>query len=135
MADLSITAANVLPGAGAVTEDGLAGATITAGQAVYRDTDNSYKLADADAASALIRTARGIALNGAAAGQPLKIQKSGEITIGATLTGGTTYYLSGAAGGICPLADVGTGEYFHIVGIAKSTTVMLLALAYSGVSG
>ncbi|MEY9580961.1 hypothetical protein ABIE88_008537 [Bradyrhizobium diazoefficiens] len=135
MTDLVITAANVLPGTGAVTEDGLAGATITAGQAVYRDTDGTYKLADADGASALIRTARGIALNGGSAGQPIRIQKSGEITIGATLTGGVTYYLSNTAGGICPLADVGTGEYFHIVGIAKSTTVMLMSLAYSGVSG
>jgi hypothetical protein len=134
MADLSVTAANCLPGAGAVIEEGLAGATITAGQAVYRDTDGSYKLADADGASATIRTARGIALNGASAGQPLKIQKAGEITLGATLTAGTTYYLSNTAGGICPLADVGTGEYYHIIGIAKSASVLLLALAYSGVS-
>lgn len=135
MADLSVTAANVLPGAGPTTEDGLAGATITAGQACYRDSDGTYKLADADGASATIRTARGIALNGAAAGQPIRIQRSGEITIGATMTAGVTYYLSNTPGGICPLADVGTGEYFHIIGIAKSTTVMLMSLAYSGVSG
>lgn len=134
MTDLTVTAASVLPGAGAVTEDGLAGATITAGQAVYRDTDGTYKLADADGASATIRTARGIALNGASSGQPVRIQRSGEITIGATLTPGTSYYLSGTPGGICPLADVGTGEYYHLVGIAKSSTNLLLALAYSGVS-
>lgn len=134
MADLSITAASVLPGAGALVEDGLAGATITAGQVVYRDTDGTYKLADADGASATIRTARGIALNGASSGQPLRIQKQGNITIGATLTAGTTYYLSNTAGGICPLADVGTGEYYHIIGIATSTTNLLMALAYSGVS-
>lgn len=134
MADLTITAASVLPGAGALVEDGLAGATITAGQAVYRDTDGTYKLADADGASATIRTARGIALNGASSGQPLRIQKQGNITIGATLTAGTTYYLSNTAGGICPLADVGSGEYYHIIGIATSTTNLLMALAYSGVS-
>lgn len=134
MADISVTAANVLPGAGAVVEDGLAGATITAGQVCYRDSDGTFKLADADGASAIIRTGRGVALNGAAAGQPLRIQRQGEITIGATMTAGTTYYLSNTPGGICPVADVGTGEYYHIIGIAKSTTVMLLALAYSGVS-
>ena len=113
----------MLPGAGAVTEDGLAGATITAGQAVYRDSDGSYKLADADGASATIRTCRGIALNGAAAGQPLRVQKSGEITPGATLTAGVTYYLSGPPGGICPVADVGTGEFFHTIFIAKSSII------------
>lgn len=134
MADLSVTAANVLPGAGAMTEDGLAGATITAGQVCYRDSDGTYKLADADGASSTIRTGRGIALNGAAAGQPVRIQRSGEITAGATLTPGTTYYLSGTPGGICPLADVGTGERWHIVGIAKSTTVMILSLVNSEVS-
>ncbi len=134
MADLSVTAANCLAGAGAVTEDGVAGATITAGQACYRDSDGSYKLADADGSSALIRTTRGIALNGASAGQPLRIQKQGEITLGATLTAGVTYYLSGTAGGICPIADVGNPERFAIIGIAKSTSVLLISLANSEVS-
>lgn len=134
MADLTVTAASCLPGAGAVIEEALAGATITAGQAVYRDSDGTYKLADADGASATIRTARGIALNGASAGQPLKIQKQGNITLGATLTAGVTYYLSNTAGGICPLADVGSGEYYHIIGIATSTTNLLMALAYSATS-
>lgn len=136
MTDISITAANVLKGAGAVTEEGIAGATITAGQVVYRDSsDQKYKLADANGASAAIRTPRGIALHGASDGQPLIIQRmSGEITIGATLTAGVTYYLSSDPGGICPLADVGSGEYFVIVGIAKSTTVLVLGGLYSGVA-
>lgn len=134
MTDLVITAANVLPGAGALFEDGLAGATITAGQVCYRDTDQSYKLADADGGSTLIRTPRGIAMNGASAGQPLRIQKQGEITIGATTVANTQYYLSNTAGGICPLADVGTGEYMSTIGLAKSTTVIVLNFASSGVA-
>lgn len=134
MADLTITAGNVLPGASALSDQGLAGEAITAGQVVYRDATGAYFKADADAGTALARTGRGIALNGASAGQPLTIQKSGEITIGAALTPGTTYYLSNTPGGICPIADVGVGEYYHIVGIAKSASVLLMALAYSGVS-
>lgn len=134
MSDLSITAGSVLPGAGAVTEDGLAGAAITAGQVCYRDTDGSYKLADSDAASALIRTPRGIALNTAGIGQPLRIQKQGEITIGATVVANTQYYLSNTPGGICPLADVGTGEYMATIGVAKSTTVIIINFAYTGVA-
>ena len=37
MADLTITAANVVPGAGARITNGTAGATVTAGQVVYLD--------------------------------------------------------------------------------------------------
>lgn len=132
--DISITAANVLPGAGAVTEDGVSGATITAGQVVYRDSDGSYKLADCNGASATIRTPRGIALNGASSGQPLRVQTAGDITIGGTLTAGTAYYLSGTPGGIRPVADNTTGDYPSVLGISSSTTVLRLSIKYSGVS-
>lgn len=136
MADLSVTAANVVKGSNAVTENGHAGETITAGQVVYRDAaTQKYLKCDADAPAAAARKPRGIALNGASDGQPLQIQKVGDIVIGATLTGGTTYYLSGAtAGGIAPLADVGSGEYYVIIGIAKSTSVLALSFNDSGVS-
>lgn len=134
MADISITAANVLPGPGAVVEDGAAGETIAAGKAVYKDATGNWMLADADSAVALARDAKAISLNGASLGQPIKVQKGGEITLGG-MTAGVTYYLSGAPGGICPIGDVGTGEYFDIIGIAKSTTNMKLAFCYSGVSG
>lgn len=136
MADLVITAASVLPGAGAVTQQGNSGDTITAGQAVYKDSSGNWVRADADSATAAARDAKGIALNGASSGQPITVQTAGEITLNAVLTAGTTYYLSGlAAGGICPLLDVGAGEYFDIIGIAKSTTNMKLVFAYSAVSG
>lgn len=136
MSDLSITAANVLPGAGASTESGMAGGTITAGMPVFKAADGSILATDADSATVLARTAIGIALNGASAGQPISYQKpGGDITIGATLTPGVTYYLSGNTGGICPLADVGATEYLSIIGIAKSATVMRIVSAYSGVLG
>lgn len=132
MSDISITAANVLKGSNAVTENGHAGETITAGQAVYLDTTTSkYKLADANGAAAL-RVPRGIALNGASDGQPLQVQTRGDITIGATLTAGVTYYLSSDPGGICPLADVGSGEYACIIGIAKTTAILSLGINASG---
>lgn len=131
MTDISITAANVVAGSNAVTENGFAGAAITAGQAVYRDTAGLYQLADSNGAAAL-RVPRGIALNSAGANQPLAIQRQGDITIGATLTAGVTYYLSDTPGGICPLADVGSGEYACIVGIAKSTTVLAIGINASG---
>lgn len=134
MVDISVTAASVLPGAGAITEDGIAGETITAGQALYKAADGFWYKADADSATALARDAKAISLNGASASQPVKVQKSGEITFNAAFTAGVTYYLSGTAGGICPVADVGTGEYYDVIGIAKSTTSMKLLFGYSGVS-
>jgi len=134
MADISITAANVVAGSDAVRESGTAGATITAGQLVYLDTsDMKYKLADANGAAAL-RVPNGIALNGASNGQPLSVQKGGDITIGGTMTAGIPYFLSDTPGGLCPLPDIGTGEYSCIIGIAKSTSVLAVNIQPSGVA-
>lgn len=134
MADLTITAANVVASANAVRESGTAGATITAGQLVYLDTtDMRYKLADNNGAAAL-RVPNGVALNGAANNQPLVIQKAGDITIGATMTAGVAYYLSDTPGGICPVADLASGEYPCIIGIAKSASLMEVGIHPSGVA-
>ena len=134
MADLTITAANVVAAANAVRESGTAGATITAGQLVYLDTtDMKYKLADNNGAAAL-RVPNGIALNGAANNQPLVIQKAGDITIGATMTAGVAYYLSDTPGGICPVADIASGEYPCIIGIAKSASLLDVGIHPSGVA-
>lgn len=135
MADLSVTATSVIAGADGVFESGVAGVSITAGQAVYKEPgSHSYLLADCNAPSIAARTALGIALNGGAAGQPIKIQKSGSITIGATLTGGVAYYLSGTAGGLRPVADNTTGDYPCVIGIATSTTVLKLNITPAGVA-
>lgn len=135
MTDLSVTAANVVRGSNATTEQGTAGETITAGQPVYKDsTSGKYMKTDSNSATAAARQARGIALNGASLNQPLMIQMSGDITIGATLTAGTAYYLSDTAGGICPLADVGAGEYVCLVGIAKSTSVLGINIVFPNVA-
>lgn len=134
MTDISITAGNVVPANNAIIERGTAGATITAGQVVYLDTsDNRYKLADADSATAAVRAARGIALNGASAGQPLAVQTGGDLTIGATIAAGVSYYLSaGTAGGICPIADLGQDDYPVLVGMGKSTTLLKVAIVDPG---
>jgi hypothetical protein len=126
MADLTITATSVLAGTGAVKENGTAGAAITAGQVVYKDASDAgkFKLADNDSATAAVRSPYGIALHGAASGQPLTVLKSGPITIGATTAVGVVYCLSSTAGGICPNADIATGDYNTIVGIGTSTTVI-----------
>lgn len=136
MADLTVTPASVLAGTNATITRGIAGATITAGQAVYLDeaTTGEWLLADSDSATVAARgSARfGIALNGASDGQPLAVQTGGNITIGATVVAGVAYYLSDTPGGICPFADLATGDYVTLVGIATSTTVIAIDTLYSG---
>jgi hypothetical protein len=135
MADISITAANVIAGGNASTVNGTAGAAVTAGQLGYLDTGTqTWKLADSNSGTAAAKTAQGVFLNGAASGQPVKVQKAGDITIGGTLTAGVAYYLSDAPGGLCPVADVGSGENVCLIGLAKSTTVLAIDIQAPGVS-
>lgn len=133
MADLSITAANVIAAAGALIDRGTGGAAITAGQSVYLDpTDGKYKLSDCDSATAAARECDGIALNGCADGQPLAVVTSGPVDVGEVLTLGQAYYLSATAGGIAPFADLGTGDYPVLLGIAKSTSRLHVVIAAAG---
>ena len=112
MADLVITASQVKAGAGAVEGTGVAGETTTAGQSVYEDAaDGKIKLADANLSLAAAK-ARGIALHGALANQPIRYQKGGKCIVGAGAAPakGTIYGVSGTAGGIAKLGDkTGTG--------------------------
>ncbi|XKM40330.1 hypothetical protein A4U53_030835 [Rhizobium ruizarguesonis] len=91
-------------------------------------------LADSNSATVEARQAKGIALNGASLNQPIAIHKSGDITIGAALTAGQAIYLSDTAGGLCPLADIGSGEYICQLGLAKSTTVLHVDIQFPGVA-
>lgn len=133
MTDIAITAANVVKGSDAMIEHGTAGATITAGQAVYLDTaTGTYLLSDNNATGK--KTVLGIALHGASASQPLTIQKRGDITIGGTLTAGSGYYLSSTAGGIAPVADIASGMDVVFLGLAKSASVLALDIRVPAVT-
>lgn len=135
MADLTITAANVIAGSGATRVSGTAGASITAGQVVYKDSsDGKFKLADCNSATAGVRSPAGIALHASSNGQPLTIQSAGPITIGATVTAGVAYYLSATAGGIAPVGDLLTGDYPVILGIATSASVIDIDIQEAGVA-
>ena len=136
MADLAVTAANVVKGSNAKTEIGIFGATVTAGQSVYADPadSNKYKLADADSTTAAVRTTRGIALNGGANNQPAVIQTDGLITIGAAVAVGTVYAQSDVPGAIRPVADNGSGDYVTVLGIGVSASQIDLKIHPSGVA-
>lgn len=80
MSDLSLTAAQIAPVFPGEAEifDMIAAVTITAGQAVYENSAGKAALADADAGSGAEQF-RGIALNGAGAGQAVSVLKRGHL--------------------------------------------------------
>lgn len=131
MANLSITAANVAAQSSAKTVDGIAGATIVAGDALYLDSaDGRYKLADANGSGTT--TIAGVALNGASAGQPVKVLTEGMLSLGAILTVGAIYVLSATAGKIAPAADLATGHVVNVIGVATTTSLLKVKLIASG---
>jgi hypothetical protein len=133
MADISITAANVLRGSNARVESGTFGATVTQGQVVYRDAaDGRFKLADCDSGTAAAKIPYGIALNSGAAGQPADVQISGDITIGGTLSPGLPYFLTPNPGGIGLIAEVAVGDDYTLLGIASSASVLKMGILVSG---
>ncbi len=133
--DLAITASQVLASANAITVLGTAGATVTAGQAVYLDaTTKTYTLADADADTLALAAAVGLALHAASAGQPLRVQTSGTLTLGAAAGPlvGRQYVLSDTAGGLCLWDDVVASWYVTIMGIGGEDDTLLLSVFASG---
>jgi hypothetical protein len=132
MADLTITATSVVNN-GASVGSGIAGETITAGQALYlKSADSRYWKAENDV-NTESATVAGISLHGAAAGQPIAFATSGPIVLGATTVKGI-YALSAAAGGIAPLADLVSTNRISYVGYATSTAgAFVVAIQNTGV--
>lgn len=132
MADLTITAANVVKVANAAFAYGTAGEAITQGQLIcLLASDQKYYKADANDANK--RDVRGIALSSCATNQAVTIQTSGSINPGASLTAGNEYYASATAGGLCPRADLTTGDSVIRVGYATTTSNLVIDIEVFGV--
>ena len=138
MADVSVTAASVLASANAtVYHQYNYGATVTAGQVVYLDSNNKWQLKDSNAAVTGNNVAdiTGVCLVGGANNQPgIVCVRDSDFTPGATLTNGIIYCASPNAGAIAPSADMASGNYPTVLGPAKSTTKMNLNPAAAGVA-
>jgi hypothetical protein len=135
MTDLAVTAASCVPGTNSKQEVGVAGESLAAGKGVYKSSSTGkWMLADSNSATAEARTPTAIALTGSALNQPVVVHKKGQLTLGATLVANTPYFASDTPGGICPIADVGTGEYLTQIGIAISTTVLDVLFHSTGVA-
>jgi len=126
MSNLSPTAANVKRVSGATFQK-IAGGTIARGDACYiKASDNKAYQGQCDG-TAEEAEALYIALNDAAADQPVTLQKGGEVNMGAIFTVGVVYCLSATAGKICPFADLVSTNRLTIIGAARTTSILRLA--------
>lgn len=139
MADVTVTAASVVPGDYAVIEMAYKyGDTTaaTAGQPVYLDdTTMTWKRADANdtlAISGGVSGRVGFILNGTANGQPANVLVEGDLVTNAVLTAGEVYVLSSTVGRFAPVADLTAGMYAVVLGIGLTTTRMRVKPIVSG---
>lgn len=136
MADFSVTAAGVVKRSGATTTSGTAGATITAGKAVYLDSnDSKWKLGNCETSTTTAGlNGVGVALHGAADGQPLNVITAGDWYAGAAAVEGEDYYMSGTAGGLAPRADLSNvaPDYRTLVCTGLANGDMRMLPSYTG---
>lgn len=123
MADLSITAANVLPSSNANLTIAPAGVAITAGQACYIDASGNAQLSDSNGVSPA-NTITGIALQNVGAGQRVQLAQSDPVfAFGASVASGSRVYLSNTPGGLTiTSADLASGSVAIVVGVALGAT-------------
>jgi hypothetical protein len=125
-ADLAITTSQVAPGANTNQQTANAAVTITAGQSVYKDASGNIQLGQNDT---LVHAAvNGVAVNNAAANQPVTYQIGGTVTLGAgaAVAVGTIYCQSQNAGKIAPWADLGTNNYVTIIGVGATSSTLAM---------
>ena len=142
MADLTVTAANVLAGPNAkFFQNQVLGETVTIGQVVYRSSaDRRWYRAQATNQAHILQILAGwggIAYSGGGAGQLLDvIYEDDDFTPGATLSltlgAGETagmYVLSATLGGIAPVVDLAANMYPVHLFSAHSTLKANLKIA------
>lgn len=134
MADLSVTAASVVEGTDAVRRHGIAGATVTAGQPVYKDSTDSNQLKPTINSAAASAVAVGIALHAASDEQPLAYISSGNLNPGATVVVGEIYCVSVNSGGIAPEADVLSADYMTVLGVGSTSSNIQVDIQVSGIA-
>jgi hypothetical protein len=135
MADIAIVGNDVLAMPGSIQTSGICGGVANAGDVMYQSPDDGqWRRAANNSATNGARIPSGIALNGAATGQPLALLTDGNLTVTAVLNSGTAYYLSVNLGKMCPRTDLVAGMDVCLVGIAKTTTVLTVDFVVPGVT-
>lgn len=111
---------------------------ITAGSVAAIDTaTGEVVLGQAISSPSYVKTVEGISLNGGQDGQPIKIAKSGIVTLSnaACMVAGVVYCLSPSSPGqLVPHADLTAGQLVQIVGYAINTTQLQVLIGNTGVA-
>lgn len=142
MADLTITAANVIPvvpttrtGGNAPfipPENGVALVDVTPFQPLYYDaTGPGYRPAAAISATAAAATC--VSLVSSKAGQAVVVMSDGGVGLGAILTAAEEYVVSHNSGRVAPKGDLVTGDYYTRLGYASDDHTFVLDFNATGV--
>lgn len=132
MADLTITASNVVAGTGATIATGTAGEALAAGDAVYIDsTDNGNLKKCQHDGTAVEADCVGIVLAAVADNATASYITEGDLCLGTLLVIGVVYVVSAAFGLIAVVGDAGSGDYLTILGVATGTAVLAVKITTS----
>lgn len=131
---LAPTAITLQSGCTAIT--GTSGEAISAGMPVYLKAADARYYKTTPAVSAATATVAGLCVNTVSgAGQSITVVISGSVNLGATLTVGGVYVAGGTlAGDIDPVADLTSGWYVSILGVASTAALLDLHITNSGVA-
>lgn len=138
MADFSVTASQVQPPLTAASTwlHGIAGADITAGMAVYKDSTDSDKLKPAGASAQASSVVVGIAICTSYDDQPVTYLPSGSLVLGAAaaLTVGAPVFLSATGSGKMTQVsgDLTGGNYLVYIGAASTSSQISMNIHNSG---
>lgn len=134
MADLTIIALNVVADFNATIVVGVAGEALSAGDVVYADSSDSDELKQAQHdGTAAQAAAVGIVLADAIDTAAVTYITRGELGLGTILTAGNTYSVSANLGKIADEGDPGSTDYQTVVGVALSTSTLLVTFIVGGV--
>lgn len=127
MADLIVTASSVLSSQPLNAQRAVASVAITAGQPVYKKSDGTISLSQANGI-APSNSVTGVAINNAAVGQPIAyVATDPSFTPGFTALSGDVIYVSDNVGMVTKTyADVLAGSTVIALGTMTTTTTMNL---------
>ena len=126
MAAIVISSDSVQPTDSTEFEVVTAGESIIAGKAVYLDSSDAGTAKRAGADVTQNANVVGISMCVSADGQPLVIATGGEVNIGGTVVPGVPYFLGGSLGTLVPEGDVLQDWKMTRIGIATTTTNILI---------
>ena len=134
MAAITITSANVSLVSGEARHGQQAGGAFNAGQVVYLSDSGTWLKAQGDGTAVEAgANGLGVALSSSdASGAYFSVAMSGcVVAYGAVLTAGLVYIIGDTAGSIYPSADAGSTDKVTILGLAISTSQLLIQSVYN----